>query len=51
MLLLLIVFAKYRELSSLTYLRYILGLLFEEMQGLSLVLYTQITQNANSTYS
>ena len=51
MLLLLIVFAKYRELSSLTYLRYILRLLFEKMQGLPLVLYKQIIQNENSTYS
>ena len=38
MLLLLIVFAIYSKLSSLTGLRHILGLLFEKMQGLPLVL-------------
>ena len=38
MLLLLIVFAIYSQLSSLTGLRHILGLLFQKMQGLPLVL-------------
>ena len=38
MLLLLIVLAIYSKLSSLTGLRHILGLLFQKMQGLPLVL-------------
>ena len=38
MLLLFIVFTIYSKLSSLTGLRHILGLLFEKMQGLPLVL-------------
>ena len=38
MLLLLIVLAIYSKLSSLTGLRHILGLLFEKMQGLPLML-------------